>query len=184
MNRVMFWWQVVMIWTSTIDAVIWKTKSPCNSCVPALHPENICFRNQFPEIYIANTSKMVEFHIQSFVISRAQLWSRRLHGKNMLELFSGKIAWQWQEIIQGKKAHKHKQIWRVVLGLDGWQSFVYVFLGSFLVGATKHINGDPQKILKQSRNCFCLCFFFGAFFASKSCFRSCFAIILRKGKGT
>ena len=51
-----------------------------------------------------------------------------------------------------EKTHKHKQICGIVLGLGGWQNFVYVFFRSFLnyEGEKTH-KQNPPKIPGQSR---------------------------------
>ena len=48
-----------------------------------------------------------------------------------------------------QKQNLHKQIWGVVPGLDGWQSFVYVMGASGVIpykGGKTHTMQNPQKI--------------------------------------
>ena len=45
----------------------------------------------------------------------------------------------------GKEKHKHKQFCGIVPGLGGWQNFVCVFFGSFLLGRKTHKQNPPQS---------------------------------------
>ena len=84
----------------------------------------------------------------------AQNLGRRTLGNTSLGLNSGK-----------EKTHKYKKNCRIVPGLGGWQRFLCVFFGSFLVGRKEHINKIHPKSRNNPRKILFMCFFFMCFFS-------------------
>ena len=54
----------------------------------------------------------------------------------------------------GKETHKHKRIWEIVLGLRGWQQFVYVFFRGHALWVKKHTHTENPQNLRKSRDKF------------------------------
>ena len=112
-------------------------------------------------------------HLQQCICTTT--WVKRFLGLSAPG--SEKLEWELNmglptNLLERKKAHKHKQISGIVPGLGGWQKFVYhiklcvFFWGGGVIpyGGEKHINKFPPKSRDNPMEYLFTCFFLSVFF--------------------